>query len=123
MKNKNILHIAIMGLMILAGCQTAEKSVTNEAENIKAKEFISIINSINSSSPETISSSFTVDGNTGEKKFRLEGKAVFNKSGYYKITAIDYVFQSPIIEAYRELDELYFFYPPEKKLIVDDIIK
>ena len=112
-----------MGLMILAGCQTAEKSVTNEAENIKAKEFISIINSINSSSPETISSSFTVDGNTGEKKFRLEGKAVFNKSGYYKITAIDYVFQSPIIEAYRELDELYFFYPPEKKLIVDDIIK
>jgi hypothetical protein len=123
MKNKNILYIAIIGLMILSNCQTADKPVTNETENIKAKELISKINRINSSSPQTISSSFTIDGNTGEKKFRMEGKVVFDKKGYYKITVLDYVFQSPIIEAYRESDELYFFYPSEKKLLIDDVNK
>ena len=123
MKNNNILYIALIGVMISAGCQTTDKPVQSEAEKLKAKELISRINSINNSSPQTISSSLTVDGNTGEKKFRMEGKAVFNKSGYYKITLLDYVFQSPVIEAYRESDELYFFYPSEKKLVVDDINK
>jgi hypothetical protein len=117
------LYTAIIGLMILFGCQTTDKPVTNETEKLKAKELISKINNINNSSPKTISSSFTIDGNTGEKKFRLEGKAAFDKNGYYKITVLDYVFQSPVIEAYRESDELYFFYPSEKRLIIDDINK
>ena len=120
---KNILHIAVIGVMILSGCQTADKPVLNETETAKAKELISKINSINSSSPETISSSFIIDGNTGEKKFRMEGKIAFNKSGHYKITVLDYVFQSPIIEAYREANELLFYYPSEKRLIIDDINK
>jgi hypothetical protein len=107
----------------LTGCETASNQVTNEAEKIKAQELISKINSINSSSPETISSSFTADGNTGEKKFRMEGKAVFDKSGHYKITILDYIFQSPLIEAYRESNELYFFYPSEKRLVIDDVNK
>ncbi|MCL1864330.1 MAG: hypothetical protein FWF73_00780 [Spirochaetes bacterium] len=123
MKNSNFLYIITISVIILAGCQTANQPVINETENVKAKELISNIKSINSSSPETISSSFTADGNTGEKKFRFEGKAVFDKNGYYKITVIDYVFQSPVIEAYRESNELYFFYPSEKKLFVDDINK
>jgi len=123
MKNSKNLYMTIMTAMILSACQTADKPVTNEAEIIKANEFISKINIINNSSPETISSSLTVDGNTGEKKFRMEGKAVFDKNGYYKITLLDYVFQSPVVEAYREANELYFFYPPEKRLIIDDINK
>jgi hypothetical protein len=53
----------------------------------------------------------------------MEGKAVFDKKGYYKITILDYVFQSPLIEAYRESNELYFFYPSEKRLLIDDINK
>ena len=122
MKNKN-LYIAIMAAMILFGCKTADKPVTNETENIKAKELISKINNINNSSPKTISSPFTIDGNTGEKKFRVEGKLAFDKKGYYKINVIDYVFQSPVIEAYREADELYFFYPADKRLLIDDVNK
>ena len=123
MKNNKTLYMAILNVMILFSCETTQNPVTNETEKIKANELLSKINSINSSSPETISSSFTVDGNQGEKKFRMEGKAVFDKNGYYKVTMIDYVFQSPVIEAYRESDELYFFYPSEKKLVVDDINK
>ena len=116
-------YTAIIGLMILAGCQTTDKPATNEAETIKAKELISKIDSINNSSPATISSSLTVDGNSGEKKFRMEGTIVFDKSGHYKLTLIDYVFQSPLIEAYREADELCFFYPSEKRLVIDNINK
>ena len=82
-----------------------------------------ILHEINSSSPDTISSSFTADGNTGEKKFRVEGKVAFDKKGYYKVSITDYVFKSPVIEAYRELDSLYFYYPAEKKLLIDDINK
>jgi len=122
MKNNN-LFIAIICLMILSNCKTADKPVTNETENIKAKELISKINSINNSSPATISSSFTIDGNTGERKFRVDGKMVFDKKGYYKINVMDYVFQSPVVEAYREANELYFFYPSEKKLLIDDVNK
>ncbi|MCL2155521.1 MAG: hypothetical protein FWH53_07655 [Leptospirales bacterium] len=123
MKNNKILYMAILSVMILFNCQSTEKSITNETEIIKANELLSKINSINNSSPQTISSSFIADGNTGEKKFRMDGKVVYDKNGYYKITMIDYVFQSPIIEAYREFDELYFFYPSEKRLVVDDINK
>ena len=122
-KNNKSLYIAILSMMILFSCQTTQNSAPSEIENIKANELISKIDSINNSSPQTISSSFTTDGNTGEKKFRMEGRAVFDKNGYYKITVLDYVFQSPIIEAYRESDELYFFYPSEKRLVVDDINK
>jgi outer membrane murein-binding lipoprotein Lpp len=65
MKNNKILYIAVIGVMILSGCQTTQKDVHNEIENIKANELISKINIINNASPETISSSFTIDGNTG----------------------------------------------------------
>jgi len=115
--------LIILFLCFLSGCTSVQKSELNEAENLKAKELLALINGANAASPETISSSFTADGNTGEKKFRVEGKVSYNKKGYYKLTVLDYIFQSPILEAYRELDRLYFYYPTEKKLLVDDINK
>ncbi len=110
-------------IFIISGCSTIQKPELNEAENLKAKELLTIIQGINDSTPETISSAFNVDGNNGEKKFRFEGKAAFNKKGYYKLTVLDYIFQSPILEAFRDLDRLYFYYPTENKLLVDDIKK
>jgi hypothetical protein len=95
----------------------------SEAESIQAKKFLSSVNGINASSPDTLSSSFTADGNAGEKKFRVEGKVAFDKKGYYKVTIFDYVFKSPVIEAYRELDRLYFYYPAEKRLLIDSAEK
>lgn len=100
-----------------------QKPELSKAENLKAMSFLSSIQKINHSSPDTISSSFTADGSAGEKKFRVEGKVAFDKKGYYKVAIFDYVFQSPVIEAYRELDRLYFYYPAEKKLLTDDVNK
>jgi hypothetical protein len=122
MINKNIFFIIPLFLFV-TGCSTIQKPELSEAENLKAKELLAVIQGINDSSPETISSSFNADGNTGEKKFRVEGRFAFNKKGYYKISVLDYIFQSPIIEAYRDLDRLYFYYPTENRLFVDDIKK
>ncbi len=89
----------------------------------KAVELLNILDEINQFSPDTINSSFIADGDRAGKKFRVEGRAVYDKKGYYYVTLMDYVFRSPIIEAYRDGEALYFYYPAEKQILVDDINK
>jgi len=122
MINRKSIFIVLL-ILVLSGCSSVQKAELSEAENLKAKELLTVINGINSGSPETISSAFNADGNTGEKKFRVEGHVAYNKKGYYRITVLDYIFQSPVLEAFRELDRLYFYYPADKVLFVDDVNK
>jgi len=122
MVNKKSVFILFSFLLILS-CSSAQRPELTETENLDAKKFLSYINEINKFSPESISSTFTADGNTKEKKFRVDGELAFDKKGYYKVTIFDYVFKSPVIEAYRDLDRLYFYYPAEKKILSDDINK
>jgi len=120
---KNIYYI-IPVLFFFIACSSAQKTETDtklsKTGNLKAKEYLALITGINKASPSTISSSFSADGNMGEKKFRVQGKVVFDKKGYYRLTISDYVFRTVVIDAYRELDTLYFHYPAEKKLIIDN---
>jgi len=81
-------------MLLVSGCSTTMNTDLNETENINAKKFLSLIHEINAASPDTISSSFTADGITGDKKFRVEGSVNFDKKGYYKIKILDYVFKS-----------------------------
>lgn len=122
MVNKKI-YFAVLGLLFILGCSTVQKTDLSETESVKAREFLEKIKSINASSPETILSSFNAEGNMGEKKFRVEGNVAYDKKGYYRFTLSDYVFQSVVLEAYRDMDRLYFYYPAEKKLLVDDVNK
>jgi len=113
---------------IILSCATTQTDTSRdkellESDKAKSAELISALDGINASSPETISSSFTADGNTSGKKFRVEGRAVYDKQGYYFITLKDFIFRSPVIDAYRDADKLYFYYPVEKKLIIDDVNK
>ncbi len=114
------ISVVLILILFISGCSTTTAPVLNESENKNAKKFLSLINDINSASPDTISSSFTADGNMGDKKFRVEGTIAFDKKGYYKMKIADYVFKSTVLEAYRELDRLYFYYPAENRLLVDD---
>jgi len=120
MINRKSLLI-FMFMLFVSGCATVGTPVLNEAENVNSKRFLSIIHDMNVSSPDTISSSFTADGITVDKKFRVDGTVDFDKKGYYRVKVIDYVFKSPVMEAYRELDRLYFYYPADGKLLVDDV--
>lgn len=126
MINKQLFYYFPVLLFFIICC-SAQKTDTDvklsKTGNIKAKEYLALINEINNASPSTIKTSFTADGNMGEKKFRVEGKVLFDKKGYYRLSISDYIFRTAVLDAYRELDTLYFFYPVEKKLLIDDYKK
>lgn len=129
-KIKKVITAGVLSALvfIIVSCRTAQPDTLQgkelmETDKAKSAELLGVLEDINSGSPDTISSSFSADGDTSGKKFKVEGKAVYDKKGYYYITLKDYVFRSPVIDAYRDTDKLYFYYPAEKKLIVDDVNK
>jgi hypothetical protein len=94
-----------------------------EGDKAKSSELIRVLDEINASAPDTINSSFTADGETSGKKFKVEGRAVYDRKGYFFLSLKDFIFRSPVIDVYREAERLYFYYPAEKKLVVDDVNK
>jgi len=119
-------------LMVLAfivlSCATTQPDTIQEKDLVegdkaKSSELISVLDEINASAPDTINSSFTADGETSGKKFKVEGRAVYDRKGYFFVSLKDYIFRSPVVDAYRDGDNLYFYYPAEKKLIIDDVNK
>lgn len=118
---------AIFTAAILTSCATAPANDTvtaqdNQAGDTAAAERLMLaVNTINDNAPATISTSFTADGANNGQKFKIEGTAVFDRKCCYKISVVDYVFRSRVLDAYREMDSLYFYYPAEKKLLVDDV--
>ena len=122
---------AILVCASLLSCTTAadKKNVTGqtgaklEGDPLMAEKLMLSIKEINDNAPATINTSFSADGVNNGQKFKVEGTALFDRKGYYKIAVVDYVFRSKVIEAYRELDSLYFYYPAEKKLLIDAVNK
>jgi len=127
-QNKKIFGLIFALSLFFVSCAATQQGVEQGKDvtaipDAKSVELLTILKEINGNSPDTIRASFTADGDTSGKKFRLEGKALFDKKGYYSVSLTDYVFKSPVMNAYRELDRLYFYYPAEKKLLADDINK
>lgn len=126
MRNKTLLF-NIPVLFLIIACSSSQKtdasSKLTETGKKKANEYLALISNINDASPVTISSSFSADGNMGEKKFRVDGKVLFDKKGYYRFSISDYIFRTAVLDAYRDLDVLYFHYPVEKKLFIDNYKK
>ncbi len=114
--------VAVIFSCASAGPETQGKELT-VADKDKSSELLKILNDINEESPDTINSSFTADGDTSGKKFKVEGRAVYDRKGFFYLTLTDYIFRSPVIDVYRDGDKLYFYYPAEKKLVVDDVNK
>lgn len=94
-----------------------------EVESRKAQMLMGIIKNINLNSPESIKSSFTVYGDSKGKKFKFEGRLNFSKNKMANISLLDYIFKSPVLKFYRSGEKLYFYYPTDKKLYVDDYNK
>lgn len=118
--------VIILTAVLLVSCATAaeKQPVTVQdavtGDSAAAENLMLVIRTINDNAPATISTSFTADGINNGQKFKIEGTAVFDRKGYYKISIVDFVFRSRVLDAYREIDSLYFYYPAEKKLLVDD---
>lgn len=118
---------AILTVMTMVSCATtpandtaaSQKKLTGDSA--AADRLMLAVSEINDNAPATISTSFTADGVNSGQKFKIEGTVIFDRKGYYKIAVVDYVFRSRVLDAYREMDSLYFYYPAEKKLLVDDV--
>ncbi len=129
MKNRmNLFKASALGLALAAAisCSTTSEKKDTAQHEVKgdpaaASELFLRVKEINENSPSTISSSFTADGINNGQKFKIEGTADFDRQGYYKISVVDYVFRSKVLDAYRDMDILYFSYPAEKKLLVDNV--
>lgn len=114
--------------LIIISCATTQTDSSQgkdlmEGDKAKSAELIRALDAINAASPDTINSSFTADGETSGKKFKVEGKVLYDKKGYYFVSMKDFVFRSPVVDAYRDAEKLYFYYPAEKKLVIDDVNK
>ena len=126
MKTGRLLVIFLMAASLLS-CSTSprkEKTAgqgTVSGDPSAAERLMAAVVEINDNAPVTISTSFTADGISNGQKFKIEGTALFDRKGYYRIAVVDYVFRSRILEAYRDMDSLYFNYPAEKKLLIDNV--
>jgi hypothetical protein len=120
--------LTVVGFFILS-CATTPPDTTSrgkdlmEGDKAKAAEFTRMLDEINAAAPDTINSSLTADGEASGKKFKVEGRVVYDKKGYFFVSLKDFVFRSPVLDAYREGEKLYFHYPAENKLIADDVNK
>lgn len=113
---------------LIISCATAQQDLSHgkelmEGDKAKSAEFVKFLGEFNVGSPDTINSAFTADGETSGKKFKVEGRTIYDKKGYYFLSMKDFVFRSPVIDVYREAENLYFYYPAENKLIIDDVNK
>jgi hypothetical protein len=123
MKKINLLILAASALLIFS-CSGADKKTEPEgavsgAGDSKAVELESRIAGINENKPSTISSNVTIDGDQRGKKFRFEGRMLYDSSGYGQLKLTDYIFKGPVLDFYRNGTALYFYYPTERKLFID----
>lgn len=119
--------IWVLAFLIIS-CATPQQDLSQgkelmEGDKAKSAELVRLLGEFNAGSPDTINSAFTADGETSGKKFKVEGRTIYDKKGYYFLSMKDFVFRSPVIDVYRETDKLYFYYPAENKLIIDDVNK
>lgn len=116
-----IIAASVLSCASASGKQGAAVHDDAAGDSAAAENLMLTVRGINDNAPATISTSFTADGVSNGQKFKIEGTALFDRKGYYKISVVDYVFRSRVLDAYREMDSLYFYYPAEKKLLVDDV--
>ncbi len=124
-----VLFCVIAVSFIIVSCTTAPSKkdpVSGKGDSVaieKSGELLEVINTINANSPDDARASFVISGNTGNKKFKFEGIYRYEKKGFANVFLMDYIFKSPIVKFYRDGSKLYFYYPSDKKLLVDDALK
>lgn len=89
------------------------------ADDAKSSELQGRIKEINDNRPLSISSNVTVDGDTRGKKSRFEGSFIYDSKGLARLALVDYIFKGPVFDFHRDMNNIYFYYPSERKLYAD----
>lgn len=125
---RKIFHTCVALLLILAGCASSTQEKDDVTAQLKdehgdrARELISVINTINSKAPDTIRAGFTIDGTAQGKKFKSTGTMNWQDSPRAMYASfIDYIFKSPVTLLFQEKDRLSVYYPVDKTLVTDTV--
>jgi hypothetical protein len=126
--SRRAVYIITAAALLVISCSGADKKAAPDgpvsgAGDNKAAELESRIAEINENKPSTISSNVTIDGDNRGKKFRFEGRMLYDGSGYAQLKLADYIFKGPVFDFYRNREKLYFYYPAERKLFIDSAEK
>jgi hypothetical protein len=100
-----------------------EEQILEKSEREKVYSLLKRLKEINEHSPNSFKAHFIIEGILNNKKrFKSIGNAVYNKTPTkMKITFIDFVFKSPITIIVQDGPTLKFYFPTEKKLLIDNI--
>lgn len=121
--NKKTAHLIIPVLIALAcaSVDTVQVSASNNGfVDTNAEKLVETVKKFNEKSPESISASLFIDADMQNQNYKATGNAVLNRNtGNISLTLHDYVFKSPLFNFIEENDRLYFYYPADRKLLVD----
>jgi len=125
---KFFIFLLLTAIAASINCAGVEKKNGAElpvigAGDAKSAELQDRIKEINENKPSSISSNLTVDGDNRGKKSRFEGSFVYDSRGLAKLSLMDYIFKGPVLDFYRNMNNLYFYYPAERKLYEDTFDK
>lgn len=125
---KFIVFLLFAAIAANINCAGVEKKNVVElpvigAGDAKSAELQDRVKEINENKPSAISSNVTVDGDNRGKKSRFEGSFVYDSGGLAKLSLVDYIFKGPVLDFYRNMNNLYFYYPAERKLYADKFDK
>jgi hypothetical protein len=119
---KSVMAVLILQACLLAACGTAPVAGVpvgklTQTEDLKAREMMDSVRSINDRSPASFDYSFTVEGAMKTKKFKSTGTAQFDgDQDRFSASFVDFIFKSPLTSIFQNADEVILYFPSDKKL-------
>ncbi|MBN2040893.1 MAG: hypothetical protein JW864_12690 [Spirochaetes bacterium] len=117
-------------LLLFTGLSTCSKTLEGTKKDYTAADkeetnaLLLLIEKINNKNPDSFDSRFIIEGHSGKQNFKTSGKVQFNHTPRkMRVIFHDAVFKTPIVELIQDNDILKFYYPIDKRIIIDNINK
>ncbi|HNV48730.1 MAG TPA: hypothetical protein PLE73_06320 [Spirochaetota bacterium] len=119
---------AAVAVVCMAGCASGNRAADDQRASLgdaAVKALVQRVRDLNAGAPDRFVASFTVEGTMHNRKnFKSLGSAMFLRDPLrMKVIFTDLIFKSPISMLVRNGDELRFYFPAERKLVIDSAAK
>jgi hypothetical protein len=119
---KSLMAALIIPACLFPACRTAPVNggsggKLTQIEDLKIREMMDSVRSINDRSPGSFDYSFTLEGAMKTKKFKSTGTAQFDrKRDRFSASFVDFIFRSPLTSIFQNADEVILYFPSDRKL-------
>jgi hypothetical protein len=115
----------VCAVLCLGGCSGSmvqENGGSREdARSPEIDRHVKLVEDYNAKIPRSFSGTFTLLGNTGKEKIQASGSALYDSErSLMEIVFLDYFFKTPLTVMLQDKSRLYFYFPVDKKLFIDD---